>query len=118
MKSQLLATIVCFFWLCCYARRRLITEVNESAWIPEDVQRRKLFPSNVKVVDPEHHRVGALPGLKAGSNIVNYAGHITINEKKGANIFYWLFEKPENPLDGSSRLILKFHALFSVIEIN
>jgi hypothetical protein len=44
------------------------------------------------VLTSESHRVTNLPGLKEGSNIVQYSGHLTVDEDKGSNIFYWLIE--------------------------
>jgi carboxypeptidase C (cathepsin A) len=44
------------------------------------------------VLTPESHRVTNLPGLKESSNIAQYAGHLTVDEDKGSNIFYWLIE--------------------------
>ena len=40
------------------------------------------------------HRIDKLPGLE--EEIVQYAGHINIDEAKNSNIFYWLFEAPKN----------------------
>lgn len=46
----------------------------------------------LETLDPLSHLVKNLPGLKESENIVHYAGHLTVNEEKGANIFYWLIE--------------------------
>jgi hypothetical protein len=39
----------------------------------------------------EDHRVKSLPGLNS-NDIVQYAGHITVDEQKNGNLFYWFFE--------------------------
>jgi carboxypeptidase D len=58
--------------------------------------RRALTP-----ITAEDHRVTSLPGLddSAAAKFVQYAGHIEVNANKGSSIFYWLLEKPENPLN-------------------
>ena len=38
------------------------------------------------------HKVKSLPGLKSNVKINHYAGHLTVDEEKGGNIFYWLVE--------------------------
>jgi carboxypeptidase D len=38
------------------------------------------------------HSIENLPGLTA--KLVQYAGHITIDEQKSSNVFYWLIEAP------------------------
>jgi hypothetical protein len=52
--------------------------------------RRQLAAVSTPTVDG--HRVKNLPGLKSGTKIVHYAGHITVDEPKGGNLFYWLIE--------------------------
>jgi hypothetical protein len=58
--------------------------------------------------------VTSLPGLDESmdSKLVQYAGHIEINAKKGSNIYYWLFEKPDNPQDGTGSSLYIF--IFSI----
>lgn len=42
----------------------------------------------------ENHLIQALPGLS--DSMKHYAGHITVDESKNSNIFYWLFEAPND----------------------
>ena len=48
---------------------------------------------------PSEHRVVSLPGLTTADakKLSHYAGVLEVDEKKGSNIFYWLFEKPTAP---------------------
>ena len=47
---------------------------------------------NLQVLTPLSHLVKNLPGLDENERIVHYAGHLTVDEEKGGNIFYWLIE--------------------------
>lgn len=42
------------------------------------------------------HLISNLPGLPADSGLVQYAGHITVNQTSGGNLFYWFFESSTN----------------------
>ena len=45
-----------------------------------------------RLASSSDHRVKTLPGLNPRLDIVHYAGHITVDEAKGGNLFYWLIE--------------------------
>ena len=47
---------------------------------------------NLQMLTPLSHLVKNLPGLDENERIVHYAGHLTVDEEKGGNIFYWLIE--------------------------
>ena len=47
---------------------------------------------NLQVLTPLSHLVKNLPGLDESERIVHYAGHLSVDEEKGGNIFYWLIE--------------------------
>jgi hypothetical protein len=44
------------------------------------------------------HRIKSLPGLSSSiaASISQYAGYINIDAEKDSNVFYWLFEAPNN----------------------
>jgi len=44
------------------------------------------------------HRIKSLPGLSSSiaASISQYAGYINIDVEKDSNVFYWLFEAPNN----------------------
>jgi len=48
----------------------------------------------IKATSPEDHRITSLPGLSPSTKLVQFAGHLLVDEAKGGNLFYWLFEKP------------------------
>jgi len=54
-----------------------------------------------KLLSPNDHKVTSLPGLTSNSGLVHYAGHLLADPTKGGNLFYWLFETPNDPLNGS-----------------
>jgi hypothetical protein len=85
--------------------------VNESQNDDYDTTHRR---RSLRALSAEDHRVTSLPGLDESmdSKLVQYAGHIEINAKKGSNIYYWLFEKPENPQDGTGSSLYIF--IFSI----
>jgi len=62
----------------------------------KDKRRRRLLSQN-------DHKVTNLPGLSSNSGLVHYAGHLLADPSKGGNLFCWLFETPNDPLNGSSR---------------
>ena len=68
--------------------------VNETETSSDGSQRRRL-----KTTNPNDHKVDKLPGLTVDSKLVHYAGHITVDESKNGNLFYWLFEAPQNAKD-------------------
>lgn len=79
----------------CSSYRRLAhkpstLESNASDWSIEELDHRLLTE-----ITAEDHLVSSLPGLK--EQLVHYAGHVNIDHAKGSNIFYWLFEAPQNP---------------------
>jgi carboxypeptidase C (cathepsin A) len=51
-----------------------------------------------QLLSAEDHRVTSLPGLLASANLVQYAGHLTVDETRSSNLFYWLFERPNDAL--------------------
>lgn len=53
----------------------------------------------LKASDPNDHKVSKLPGLPSSLSITQYAGHINVDEAKNGNLFYWLFESPQNSKD-------------------
>ena len=53
----------------------------------------------LKALDPNDHKVSKLPGLPNSLSITQYAGHINVDEAKNGNLFYWLFESPQNSKD-------------------
>ena len=66
-----------------------------------NIRGRRLDP-----VTSESHLVTNLPGLKDIHKIVHYAGHLTVDRRKGGNIFYWLIEAQTiDPLTGIMILI-------------
>lgn len=44
------------------------------------------------------HRIKSLPGLSSSlaNSLIQYAGYINIDVEKDSNVFYWLFEAPNN----------------------
>ena len=55
----------------------------------------------LQMLTPLSHLVKNLPGLDENERIVHYAGHLTVDEEKGGNIFYWLIEaQTVDPLKG------------------
>ena len=44
----------------------------------------------------EDHLIRRLPGLDPTTPITHYAGHIKVDERFNGNIFYWLFESPQD----------------------
>ena len=82
----------------------LMHAINESHYRlqTEDALKRSASADRRRLqsLTPESHRVKNLPGLK-DTNIVHYAGHITVDPEKGGNLFYWLIEAQEvNPTTG------------------
>jgi carboxypeptidase C (cathepsin A) len=79
-----------------YSYRRLSQDLltyvtmNASDWFLEEVEDHR----QLSEVTAEKHLVSSLPGLK--EELVHYAGHVNIDHAKGSNIFYWLFEAPQN----------------------
>jgi hypothetical protein len=49
--------------------------------------------------EAESHRITNLPGLDSSVSLVQYAGHLTIDESSRSNFFYWLFEASHDPLN-------------------
>ena len=78
----------------------------EAPHIPALRPRRKLSstPAPPVPTDPAAHRITSLPGLPSTVNLVQYAGHLKVDEQHNGNLFYWLFERPVDPL--SSPLII------------
>lgn len=65
----------------------LLYNDSEINFVDESIPHRKLITS-------ADHKIINLPGLM--ENLNHYSGHITIDSAKGSNIFYWLFESPNN----------------------
>lgn len=88
--------LVLFFNLPILSCRRIVRSTGsidfpDSSWTQHaattNVTSRKLQP-----LTPLTHLVKNLPGLAESEKIVHYAGHLTVDEEKGGNIFYWLIE--------------------------
>lgn len=49
-------------------------------------------------IESMNHRIKSLPGLSSSlaASISQYAGYINIDAEKDSNVFYWLFEAPNN----------------------
>jgi carboxypeptidase C (cathepsin A) len=96
----LLVLLVCLYHVG-YGHRRLTTR-SHAAYLQqlnitfENLPEQLLDESDHRrTLSEASHRVSMLPGLEEPEP-VHYAGHVTIDESKGSNIFYWLFEAPQN----------------------
>jgi Serine carboxypeptidase len=91
-----LSFLIFFFNLSILSCRRIVRSTGnldfaDSRWTQHaataNVTSRKLQP-----LSPLTHLVKNLPGLAESEKIVHYAGHLTVDEEKGGNLFYWLIE--------------------------
>jgi carboxypeptidase C (cathepsin A) len=64
----------------------------------EEAHRARRLMQARQLTSAEDHRVTSLPGLAASSNLVHYAGHLSVDEARSSNLFYWLFERPNDAL--------------------
>ncbi len=53
----------------------------------------------LKNLSPNDHKIDKLPGMPSNVVLTQYAGHINVDETKNGNLFYWLFESPQNSKD-------------------
>ena len=88
--------LIFLFYLPILSCRRIVRSTGnvdfpDSSWTQQastvNVTSRRLQP-----LTPLNHLVKNLPGLSDSEKIVHYAGHLTVDEEKGGNIFYWLIE--------------------------
>ncbi|XP_047337263.1 serine carboxypeptidase-like 27 [Impatiens glandulifera] len=54
----------------------------------------------------EKDRIIKLPGQPKGIKFSQFSGYITVNEKAGRSLFYWLIESPNNKKPATKPLIL------------
>lgn len=52
------------------------------------------------------HRVEALPGLRTGSGVEQYAGLLSVAPDRSGMLFYWLFKRPKNQMRQKKRLVI------------
>ncbi|KAL8166588.1 hypothetical protein V2J09_008087 [Rumex salicifolius] len=45
----------------------------------------------------DRDRIGRLPGQPSGVNFSQYAGYVTVDQKAGRSLFYWLIESTNKP---------------------
>jgi carboxypeptidase D len=77
-----------------HTREEHLYAPNTSSATPLDPmsERRKLAAVGTAAPTVDGHKVKNLPGLKSSVKISHYAGHLTVDEAKDGNLFYWLIE--------------------------
>jgi serine carboxypeptidase-like clade 2 len=60
--------------------------------------------SNIE--DQKRDKIGWLPGQPNNVGFEQYSGYVTVNEKRGRALFYWLIEAPLNRGPDSRPLVL------------
>lgn len=89
--------LIFFFRLPILSCRRIVRSTGnvdfpDSSWTQHAATVANVTSRKLQPLTPLTHLVKNLPGLSESEKIVHYAGHITVDEEKGGNIFYWLIE--------------------------
>ncbi|KAI3834028.1 hypothetical protein MKW92_053564 [Papaver armeniacum] len=65
-----------------------------------------LLVSSTSTSDQEKDRIKELPGQPINVGFSQYSGYVTVNERAGRALFYWLIESPTNRNSASRPLVL------------
>lgn len=103
----------CLLWITAFTTFLLISsrravekfskaeEFSLDSWQDLNSSNFTAYNRRLSDVSRESHSVKSLPGLSAAdaAKIKQYAGHIEVDNSRGSNIFYWLFESKKNAAD-------------------